>query len=345
MALLTRIYFNAVFGALGGLLGWMLFGVFASTDPAATDPKGPAFWLNLLLGGAAVGGAIGYFVVSVDAFRDRSLLRFVRLASYGVLLGIMGGAIGICLGEWVNYGMINLLIRLKTDPNGPFGVLGAMFARGLGWMCLGAAVGVSEGVAARSLGKLSYGTAGGALGGFVGGAFFGGVYLMTRDLGAGASLWGAVGLVILGACIGSLSALVQGVFQPASVRVMRGWQEGREYPLEKAANLLGRDEHADIALFRDMKVEKRHALIIREGAAYVLVNNQAPPEWTRVNDEPVAGRRPLQDGDRVQLGNVLLRFQTRAAQARGQGPGLRGRLVSRDAQRSAAGERSPSGRG
>ena len=28
MALLTRIYFNAVFGALGGLLGWLLFGVF-----------------------------------------------------------------------------------------------------------------------------------------------------------------------------------------------------------------------------------------------------------------------------------------------------------------------------
>ena len=30
MALLTRIYFNAVFGALGGLLGWMLFSVFGS---------------------------------------------------------------------------------------------------------------------------------------------------------------------------------------------------------------------------------------------------------------------------------------------------------------------------
>ena len=28
MALLSRIYFNAVFGALGGLLGWMLFSVF-----------------------------------------------------------------------------------------------------------------------------------------------------------------------------------------------------------------------------------------------------------------------------------------------------------------------------
>ena len=30
MALMSRIYFNAVFGALGGLLGWMLFSVFGA---------------------------------------------------------------------------------------------------------------------------------------------------------------------------------------------------------------------------------------------------------------------------------------------------------------------------
>ena len=316
MALLTRIYFNAVFGALGGLLGWMLFGVFANRVQLADDDK-PVFWLALLLAGALIGGAIGYFVVSVEALRDRSLLRFVRLASYGVGLGALGGAVGFVLGEWVNFGLIKLLVGMKIDPHGFIGFLLAMFARGLGWMCLGAAVGVSEGVAARSFGKFSYGTLGGAIGGFVGGAFFGGVYLATRDLGAGASLWGGVGFVILGACIGSLSALVQGVFQPASVKVMRGWQEGREYPLEKNANLLGRDEHADIALFRDMKVEKRHATITREGAVYVLVNDHSPTEWTRVNDAPVADRCVLHDGDRIQLGNVLLRFQMRAAQASG----------------------------
>ena len=49
--------------------------------------------------------------------------------------------------------------------------------------------------------------------------------------------------------------MVQGVFQPASVKVMRGWQEGREYALDKNDILLGRDEHADIALFRDMNGE------------------------------------------------------------------------------------------
>ena len=33
MALLNRMYFNAVFGALGGLLGWMLFGVLGDPNP------------------------------------------------------------------------------------------------------------------------------------------------------------------------------------------------------------------------------------------------------------------------------------------------------------------------
>ncbi|HYV34331.1 MAG TPA: FHA domain-containing protein, partial [Gemmataceae bacterium] len=92
-----------------------------------------------------------------------------------------------------------------------------------------------------------------------------------------------------------------------------GWQEGREYPLEKAASLLGRDEHADIALFRDMKVEKKHAFIKRTGPKYVLVNNGAPPQFTLVNETPVSHSRELNDGDRIQLGNVLLRFQARAA--------------------------------
>ncbi|HVS37439.1 MAG TPA: FHA domain-containing protein [Gemmataceae bacterium] len=324
MALLTRIYFNAVFGALGGLLGWMLFGVFADRNQLADDSKG-VFWLALLFGGVLIGGAIGYFVVSVEAWRDRSLLRFVRLSSYGVILGALGGAIGMVAAEWVNFEVNRLLIGMKVDPGGAIGFLMGAFARGLGWMCLGAAVGVSEGIAARSLGKLSYGTLGGTIGGFVGGAFFGGVFLATRDMGAAASPWEAVGLVILGACIGSLSAFVQGVFQPASVKVMRGWQEGREYPLEKRENLLGRDEHADIALFRDMKVEKRHAVIQRQGNVYYLVNNGSPAEWTRVNEEPVRDQCVLHDGDRIQLGNVLLRFQMRAAQARGQGPGVRGR--------------------
>lgn len=312
MALLTRIYYNAVFGALGGLFGWMLFGVLGERNPS--EEKLYLFGLlspqdfNSLLGGAVIGGLVGYFVVSVEAIRDRSLVRFARLGTYGVLLACLGGALGMFLGDKVNYVLIFLLGRFL--PELPL----SMLARGLGWSLLGIAIGMSEGIAARSLGKFSYGTIGGLLGGFIGGVLFQLFYFFAARSLSTTYFWSALGLVILGACIGSLSALVQEVFKPASVKVMRGWQEGREYALDKPANLLGRDEHADIALFRDMKVEKRHAYVKRiAGGRYVLVNNGAPPEQTLVNDTPVRDTCELHDGDRIQLGNVLLRFQLRAA--------------------------------
>jgi Inner membrane component of T3SS, cytoplasmic domain len=311
MALLYRIYFNAVFGALGGLLGWLMLGIFC--DQIVAEDNSFTGKLVLSVRGVLVGGAIGYFVVSVEALRDRSLLRFFRLAAYGVLLGILGGAVGHLIGDIVNRSLVG---QIGADRQSGGVVFGTMLARGLGWTFLGVAIGLSEGIAARSLGKLSYGAIGGAIGGFVGGALFGLAYPLTQGGGPVAAAWLAIGLMILGASIGALSALVQGVFQPASVKVMRGWQEGREYPLDKNDNLLGRDEHADIALFRDMRVEKKHAFIQREGQRYLLRNNGAPADFTLVNDQRVPNVQELHDGDRIQLGNVLLRFQARAAQSK-----------------------------
>jgi hypothetical protein len=317
MALLSRIYFNAVFGALGGLLGWMLFSVFGKAVFNQDDRLD--LYPQLLLGGALLGGGIGYLVVSVEAIRDRSWLRFVRLATYGVLLGAAGGALGMVVADEVNFRLVGIIGPIRAD-NSAFvkllKFLATVLTRGLGFMFLGCAVGISEGIAARSLGKFSYGALGGTLGGFVGGSLFGIFYELTKSGGATTAFAGALGFFIMGACIGSLSALVRGVFQPASVKVMRGWQEGREYPLDKPQNTLGRDEYVDIALFRDMKVEKHHAIIQRQGARYILVNTNAPPAYTLVNNVPVAQTCELNDGDRIQLGNIILRFQMRAAQNR-----------------------------
>jgi hypothetical protein len=306
MAILARIYFNAVFGGLGGLLGWMLFGIFGDKNSADQG--------QLALGGALIGGLVGYLVVSVEAIRDRSLLRFCRLAAYGVVLGAIGGALGMSIGEAVNYFLVSRLLGWREGTAEVLRVGAEVLCRGLGWMFLGLAVGASEGIAARSLGKLSYGTLGGIIGGFVGGVLYGLIKILEKGSASTSHVWvGALGLIILGACIGAFSALVQSVFQPASIRVLRGWQEGREYPLLKAENVLGRDEGADIALFRDMRVEKRHAIIQRDGHRFVLLNNESPAASTLVNDAPVPNLADLNDGDRIQLGNIVLRFQTRAA--------------------------------
>jgi hypothetical protein len=304
----NRVYFNAVFGGLGGLIGWMLFGILG--DRAAPAERVLA---ELALGGALIGGSIGYFLAGSDALRDRSALRFFRTGTYGLLLGAVGGALGMVLGDVVHHRLIEW--RGTGRPGDAMTLAGAMLARGLGWVWLGVAVGLAEGFASRSLGKSSYGALGGALGGFVGGAIFGLAAEAARGHEARGPLWGALGLVILGAMIGSLAALVQAAFEPASLRVLRGWQEGREYPLPRANNVLGRDEHADVALFRDMRVEKRHAAIRRDGPRFILENRDAAAGQTRVNGEPITGSRDLRDGDRIELGGVLLRFQLRTARA------------------------------
>src|SRR5271170_5820333 len=114
MSLLIRIYYNAVFGALGGLLGWMLFGIFGSRNPEGTLEKemtaqlGWSFGgldqkLQMLVGGTLIGGLIGYLIVGVDALRDGALVRFARLGTYGVIVGAIGGSLGMFFGDEVNY--------------------------------------------------------------------------------------------------------------------------------------------------------------------------------------------------------------------------------------------------
>src|SRR5205807_9642620 len=109
------------------------------------------------------------FVVSVEAIRDRSWMRFVRLASYGVVLGAVGGALGMLIAERVNYALVGGIGAIRGSA---LKFLGTVLTRGVGFLFLGLAVGLSEGIAARSLGKISYGGLGGALGGFLGGSLF-----------------------------------------------------------------------------------------------------------------------------------------------------------------------------
>ena len=261
-----------------------------------------------------IGGLIGYFVVSVEAIRDRSLVRFARLASYGAVLGLSRRAIGMLFADTsiTSSSMLPAPVfrrriwhaawlerpgrrhRHERRDRGPFaGEIQLRYARRR-----------HRRLRRRlSVHESSYET------------FFAQTFhdLPTTYFG------NALGLVIMGACIGSLSALVQAVFQPACVKVLRGWQEGREYPLEKLASLLGRDEHADIALFRDMKVEKKHAFINRVGARYFWSTTVPRRRTPWVNDGRARRAGNCRTATASSSGNVLLRFHLRAAANRAAG--------------------------
>ena len=264
MALLVRIYFNAVFGALGGLLGWMLFGVFGDKQPTRTSA-----WLSSQTRSSAAPSSaalIGYFVVSVEAIRDRSLVRFARLAVLrrrprrrrrrrrhvrrrpgqlrpGRRLGGIGGAaLGLLVTDARPRPGLELPRRRhrhqRRHRRPLAGQVQLRHARRRPRR-------LRRRRAVRPVLPLRHAELAGDDVDFCGAPRPGHPRRLHRlAVGPGA-----------------------GVFQPASVKVLRGWQEGREYPLDKPANLLGRDEHADIALFRDMKVEKTARLHPAAGRA------------------------------------------------------------------------------
>lgn len=279
MSLRLRIYYNAVFGAIGGLLAWYLLGQLG------------AFYSVILrdaVAGACIGGMVGGFMGSIDGLFDKSLFKIGRGSFYGAQYGLLGGVAGLLIGELILWSMGG-------------GILGRAF----GWLCLGLAVGMSEGMANKAPRKTSYGATGGAAGGFLGGAIFEflrgsfGSYVFSQ----------ALGLVILGACIGSLVGLVENVLRDAWLMAITGRQEGKEFTLAKDVVTIGKDERCDVTLFYDEKITPQHAQIARQNGQFVLQGLPGSEGKVSVNNQVIPSSQVLQNNDRVRVGDTTLLFR------------------------------------
>jgi hypothetical protein len=278
-----QAYDLALAGALGAVFGLYLYVELVHAQE---------LWVRDALAGAAIGGTIGFFLNASGPFRDGAWMKLGRAATWGALAGAVGGAAGLVVGEFVI---------------GAF--KGGLIGRACSWGVLGLGIGVSQGLAERSRQRLLYGVIGGGLGGLVGGYLFeslrqglGKTYDPSRAQG--------LGIVILGAGLGLFLALVEQVLRRAWVQVLRGRQEGRAYLLARRVSALGLDERAEVGLFGDRTVARRHATIEATAQGYVL-RNHAPSGRTKVNGAAVDELQTLHDGDRIELGQTLLVFRQR----------------------------------
>lgn len=156
---------------------------------------------------------------------------------------------------------------------------------------------------------------GGAVGGILGGLIAIFVETAWNNIRPSAEvdwLWSdkATGFVALGMCVGLLVGVAQVILKEAWIRVEAGFRAGREIILIKDQTSVGRAEGADIPLFGDQGVEKKHAKIVSEEGQYVLVDGTAPG-GTFVNEERVDGRIALRSGDEIRMGRSVLRFYER----------------------------------
>ena len=278
---LKQTYSLALAGATGALFGLYLYVELVHAR---------SVYARDALAGVAIGGAVGFFLNASGPFRDGAWLKLARAATWGAVAGAIGGAGGLVLGEFV-------IAWFR----------GGLIGRAVSWAVLGLAIGVSQGLAERSRQRLIFGILGGTIGGAVGGYLFEALRLLfgnRYDISQG------LGIVILGAGLGLFLALVEQALRRAWVLVLSGRQEGRSYLLSRPISALGLDERAEVGLFADPLIARKHAEIASTSAGYIL-RNHAQAGRTLLNGKPVNVETMLKDGDRLTLGQTQILFRQR----------------------------------
>lgn len=96
------------------------------------------------------------------------------------------------------------------------------------------------------------------------------------------------------------------------VRVEEGKEPGRVYEVRKESLSIGRSRESDIFL-EDLAVSRLHASIVNMGNGSYALKDEGSANGTKVNGQMVNKYQtyPLQEGDKIQLGQTVLVFAKR----------------------------------
>ena len=272
-----RTYFYAILGALGGLFGWQV-----------SDRLGLSFANNLYLSeavvGALVGLSIGLFIGLTEGLLTRNLVQAAKSGLFSGLLGLVAGAIGLPLSEFL------------------FQSVGAgLLGRALGWGVFGLLIGLAEGVVGKSQAWK------GMLGGLIGGAL-GGVLLEVAHNSFKNPLTGkAAGLVLLGASVGAFISLIVVLLSRAWLEVTSGKLKGAEFILDKfmraggPAIAIGSSALKSEIVLPDPDISPQHAMLTGDGKMFTLKDMSM--SGTFINSKKIE-RTQLSNGQKIRMGNT-----------------------------------------
>lgn len=293
---LRRIWFNAVLGGTGGLLGWAW-----SVHAPGLVPGDASIYVKDVVLGLGIGAAMGLAIGCTEGLVESpSVKRTLIGALVGALVGAAGGAAGLVLGEW--------LFKVAG---------GGIWPRALGWALFGMLVGMGDGVARGMVARIRYGALGGLIGGLIGGSLFQRLIVLG---GAGnrevVQAWaGAVGLIVLGLCIGAMVGLVESLLRVAWLTFVNGRFEGQSRTIDpaRAVTTLGSSDMCHVIVRGDRAVADVHAEIAVQNGEYVLRPRNGAVSVDRGGPVPSAGSYALRPGDRIQLGGIRLVFHAEEA--------------------------------
>jgi hypothetical protein len=272
-----RTYYYGVLGAIGGLLGWQI------SNLTGLSFTGNIYVSEIFLG-ALIGLCVGLLIGIGEGLFTLNLPRMLRSGLIAAGLGLVAGAIGLPFGEML------------------FQLVGAgLFGRALGWGLFGLLLGLAEGITGGS--QMWKGALGGLLGGIVGGIFLEAV----RDALGSPMVGKALGLVLLGASVGALIALIVVLLSRAWLEVTTGKLHGSEFILDKFMKksgpsvILGSDALKADIVFPDPDVDPQHAMLTGTGSHFLI--KDMSKTGTFLNNRRVE-MTELADRQKLRLGNT-----------------------------------------
>lgn len=298
-------------GLLGGFLAFlgtkiMLDVIFADSDNATVVNLTFTFILAFV---------IGLTVSIIDAATSRIGSKIATAAAFAVPSSIV---LGLALGAMANayYTSASRKIYeeayLRLDRGESVDTVDAFvrasnhFPRGLAWLFVGLAAGLTVGIASKSLKRTGLTAAGGAIGGFLGGFIFD---FMPQNLEWVAQ---AVGICLTGLLIGSSMALLEQAARTQWIDIIAGGMAGKQFILYKSEIIIGSSPQADITLIKDSAIAPRHARIFNQGGRTVL--ESLNPGMPCTVDGTADMRFYLQDTNTITIGSTSIRFREKKSQ-------------------------------
>ncbi len=296
MSFLRLIYWSALIGGWAAFITWLLMEVpfrYLGID----EGKPYISALLAIVMATIVAVTIGGGVSLASGLTNPKLVNLAKRLVIGFIGGLLGGLLGSLIGACI-------FAVLQQVP-----VLG-FISRVLGWTLIGLGIGVSEGLLDRDLKKVRNGVIGGGLGGFLAGLFFVPVSLIIGSPMSSRAL----GFVLLGLFLGLFIGLAQVLLKESWLTVEQGFRAGRQLILGKEQITMGTSEKSSLIFiaYGAKGVEPLHLKITRqETGGYVLEDNQSRT-GTLLNGQPVTSPMLLNDGDSIQFGVNVVRFNERA---------------------------------
>jgi len=284
MSRTMRLYYYAILGAMGGLIGWQ-----------ASNTLGLSFWSNLYLSEIVVGGLIGLSIGALiglsEGLFSRNPLQIIKSGFFSGGLGFLGGAIGLPVAE------------------GLFQILGGdAWGRAVGWAIFGILIG---GAFAVTSGNQAWKP---ALGGGIGGLLGGSILESVRSLFPDPLIGKAIGLTSLGASIGIFIALIVLLLSKAWLEVTSGKMKGAEFILDKfikkngPSAFLGSSPLKSDIVLPDPDIAPQHALL--KGADNHFTLKDLSLSGTFINDRKIE-QTNLRDNQTIKIGNTELVYHER----------------------------------